>query len=105
MLGQYWLNNFLSPGPVSKVHGSSAIRAACFSIVLLHKHVYLKAGPHSLVFPRMCVRSGRFRVRSALVSHDSRKKPVVPARKPQDCRDVSVWIFLDQSPRARIKVV
>ena len=71
MLGQYWLNNLSSPGPVSMVHGSSAIRAACFSTVLLHKHVDLKAGPHSLVFSRICVRSGRFR--AALVSHGSRK--------------------------------
>ena len=44
MLGQYWLNNLSAAGPVNKVHGSGAIRAACFPIVLLHKHVGLKAG-------------------------------------------------------------
>ena len=69
MLGQYWLNNLSSPGPVCKVHGSSAIRAACFSIVLLHKHVDLKAGPHSLGYSRICVRSVRFRVSSERVLH------------------------------------
>ena len=50
MLGQFWLNNLSSAGPVNKVHGSGAVRAACFSIVMLHKHVDIIAGPHSLVF-------------------------------------------------------
>ena len=104
MLGQYWLNNLSSAGPVNKVHGSGAILAACFPKVLLHKHVDLKSGPHSLVFLNGAVGFGfgphwfRTIAKNPCSTH-------VPARKPQDCRIVSARIFLDQSPRARIKVV
>jgi len=40
---------------VNEVHGSGAIHAAFFSLVLLHVHVDLKVGLHSLVYSRIFV--------------------------------------------------